>query len=541
MSLNRVFNRVRPAGRSKPVLLLVIGCALAMSAVLAACGSDSSSNSGDGPVTARLPFAPGSLDPHVGPADIAGEALAAYAYDSPVAVRGGEVVPQLASKWEVTPTSITLTLKPDISCSDGTPLTVNEVVDSINRMKDPKVGAANTVQAFGTPDGFEASADEGASTVTVELDEPYGDLLVGMSHVAIICRAGLEAPEKLEDETFGSGPYVLESAVSGDHYTYTVHEGYDWGPDGASNDESGVPSGITFQVIENETTATNQFLTGTLDLTIAEGPDQARLDESDKVTTQKSTPISTFFVQLNHREGHPAADVELRRMFVAALDRADFAQAVVGPGTVAPETLIFPDGICYQPDQVGDSMIPFSVSEAQKYAEAAGYELVDGKLVKDGEQLTVKVVIPDLIGQAAADYLISAWGDAGIKVDAQVLPTAQAVEVVFTPGGDWDLFVAGGEYSTPTHFVSELSGPPPPEGANYGEIQNEEFLKIATEAKGESTQEVCDKWAAAERALYEDADLIPWALPEATWYGDQLTFDPWLLTAVYPDSLRWVE
>ena len=63
-------------------------------------------------------------------------------------------------------------------------------------------------------------------------------------------------------ETEGSGPYVLTSSVRGVRYIFTARKGYNWGPNGWSTSDNGVPQTITIEIIANGTTATNTFLTG---------------------------------------------------------------------------------------------------------------------------------------------------------------------------------------------------------------------------------------------------------------------------------------
>jgi peptide/nickel transport system substrate-binding protein len=428
--------------------------------------------------------------------------------------------------------SLKLWIRPDVTCSDGSRLTAAEVADSILRMKDPATKAPNTVSVFGSPTGFDAKASRADNTVTVTLERPYGDLLYGMTKVPVICRAGLRDPSLLARQTLGSGPYVLQDAVAGDRYTYVAHKGYRWGP--AAGEAR--PDKLIFDVIEAETTATNQFLTGGLDLTMAQGPDRARLDRSPQATAKHEAVNQQYTMYLNHRPSRITADVNVRRALVAGLDLADMATTVGGPNAQVPRTIVNPGGLCYQPDAVGSAMIPFDLRAAARYAASAGYQLQGGKLVKDGKQLTIKVLIPNLFGPRVGDFLISEWGKAGVKADVLVEPTAQVVQTVSSEGSDWDVVLTGsGDYSPA--WLLPMAGPPPPNGGNISAVRNPAFLRAASAASAKLTQDACADWATAERALYEAADFIPWSTITVGWYGHNVKFTPEGLTSVYPDGL----
>jgi peptide/nickel transport system substrate-binding protein len=505
-------------------------------ALFLACSSGSASPppSHSGSLTARLFFAPATLDPQAC-AEIGCRMLTAHAYDTPVAFRDGKIVPRLASKWDVTPTSIKLSIRPDVTCSDGSKLGAAEVADSIKRMIDPATANANVTASFGTPKGITATADTSANTVTVVVSNPYGDLLYGMTNIQVVCRAGLTDPSQLKTKTFGSGQYLLDEFVNGDHYTYTKRPGYKWGPGGMNNDGSQWPSKITFKVIADETTATNLFLSGGLDLTVAQGPDIQRLNSNSRVTFKKSATVDIYTMYINHSTGRPTADVNIRRMLWAGLNRSDFAKAVA-PGAQAAQTFVLPGGQCYNPVKVSSAMIPFDVSEAQQYAKQSGYQLQGGQLVKDGKQLAIRVLISDTFGNAVGDYLTAAWGKVGVKVNPLTEPASQAIKTIVTPGGDWDIVLGGGGDYSPTILIKNFRNPGPP---NFWKVNNTNFNGLADQARVIPTQSACDLWNGAEQELYKAADFLPFMLVQPTTYGHNLTFTPWLLTGVYPDTLHW--
>jgi peptide/nickel transport system substrate-binding protein len=512
----------------------LVGIAVLPALLLSCSSGGGSATSHSGPLTARLFFAPAQLDPQAC-TEIGCRMLTAYAYDTPVAFRNGKIVPRLASTWDVSLTSIKLTIRPDVTCSDGSKLGAAEVADSVKRMIDPTTANTFVTASFGTNKGITATADTSANTVTIEVPNPYGDLLYGMTNVQVVCRAGLKDPSQLKTKTFGSGQYVLDEFVNGDHYTYSKRNGYKWGPDGLSNDGSQWPTKITFKVIADETTATNLFISGGLDLTVAQGPDIQRLNSNSRVTFKKSATVDIYTIYINHSAGRPTADVNIRRMLWAGLNRSDFGKAIA-PGAQVAQTFVDPGGQCYSPDKVSSAMIPFNVTQAQQYAAQSGYQLQGGQLVKDGKQLAVTVLISDTFGNAVGDYLTAAWGKVGVKVNAITEPASQAVKTLVTPGGDWDMLLGGGGDYSPTILIKNFRNPGPP---NFWHVNNASFNALADQARVTPTQSACDLWNSAEQELYKAADFLPFMLVQPTTYGHNLTFTPWLLTGVYPDTLHW--
>jgi peptide/nickel transport system substrate-binding protein len=525
--------------RLSRTFLSAISVALAIALGCSSLGAadTGASKLGGGTLNVRLFFAPATLDPQAA-SDIAARALASYAYDTPVALRNGKIVPDLAYRWKVTASGAKLWIRNDVRCSDGSKLGAAEVAASIGRMANPATQAPLVVTIFGSNTSFSAHANRSTNTVTIKLAHPYGDLLTGLANMYVICRAGLNNPSALKTQTFGSGPYVLREAVANDHYTYVAHKGYKWGPGGQSNSGKGYPDKLDFHVIADETTATNLFLTGGLDLTMAQGPDVARLQASSQANVKHSAVVDIYTIYMNHLPTRVTGDVRVRRALAAGLNRSDFAKAILGPTAQAPDTMVRPDGLCYDPKAVASSHIPFDISKAQAYAESAGYQLQGGKLMKNGSQLTVKVLIPNVFGSAAGDYLVSAWGKVGINVIPLVEPVAQAVGTAYTPGADWDLFMAGGVGFSPPGVLGAFMSPAPPRGNNVGSVDNAAFNAVATKASTQVTSTVCGQWAKAEQALNQSADMIPWAKAEANWFGHNVNFSPWLLSAVYPDSLK---
>src|SRR5262245_19967189 len=115
-----------------PRFPLFVSALATMSLVLSACGGSGGSAAPGGPVhyatggtfTMTVSYDLGAFDPYTG--IVLGPSV--LAYDSLVNLRqDGRFVSGLAQKWTADVRSATFTLRPGVTCSDGTPLTASQV------------------------------------------------------------------------------------------------------------------------------------------------------------------------------------------------------------------------------------------------------------------------------------------------------------------------------------------------------------------------------------------------------------------------------
>ena len=501
---------MRPA-RSSAIL------ALSLAFTLTACGEGAEESPSSSPdtyadgktFTLAIGTDPGALDPQASPVSAALQ-LGRFAYDSLVTVNGeGEVEPNLATSWEVDGTTVTFEIGEDITCSDGSDFTAQTVVDNLDYVGDPK----NESPFLGVfvPAGAKASAS--GSTVTMKLAGPSPFVLNGLSNLLLVCDAGMKDRDSLASTSAGTGPYTLEEAAAGDHYTYKVREDYAWGPGGAKTSETGTPAVIEAKVVTNETTAANQLTSGELNAAGIIGPDAARLAAAD--IDSETTALITGEQWYNHAEGRPAADPAVRIALTQVLDLAEL-QKVITSGTGEPATgLAILEPRACQDDSVAGNLPETDADAAAAALEGAGWAKdSDGVYAKDGEKLAVTFVHDTALGSggaAAAELAVKAWNDFGVDVTAKAATTAELEPILFG-SGDWDIAWEPINIGTPDQLVPFLSGPAPADGGtNFSGIENADYTASVEAAMDKTGAEGCDDWAAAEAALFEAADVVPFA------------------------------
>ncbi len=504
---------------------------------MAGCGGAARSSTSTplvdhGTVRIAAPSETPSFDPY----SAFGAAQARYAYDSLVNLApDGTVLSGLASSWQATGTRATFTLRPGVTCSDGTPLTAPAVARALAYAGDPAnqfAGARSVLP--GVP--FTVSADDPPGTVSAETAVPFPFLTRTVGLLPIVCPAGLDRPRSLDRATHGTGPYVLSRYSPGGPYEFTVREGYTWGPAGATTAEPGLPARIVISVVPQASTVANLLLTGGIDIANVNGPDRARLTGHGLSTTDVRTVVGlTFF---NQRPGRPLADPALRRALVSALDRQGLANVAVG-GTGRPATdLGGEDAVCHA--DLADANLP--TRDATEALRAAGWTRDPrGRSAKDGRPLRLRLITSPDLGPTlppVAELMARTWTELGADVQLVTEGLPALVDAMYRTG-DFDVVVGTSPgFALPVGFVPFFSGPAPARGLNFAGVANPEYDVLTAQALREPDTDGCETWNRATAALLRSVDALPIADGRSTVYGHRTTFATAFGGQPIPTSIR---
>lgn len=493
--------------------------AVALLALASGCGSGGGSDSTSGTTSRAEPAAggtftfalasdPGNLDPSMTPSSVA-RGMLSLAYDTLVfQQQDGTVVSGLASRWDATPRAVRFTLRDDVRCADGSRLTPTDVADNVNFVTNPK-NRSPLLGVIVNP-GVSARGDDAGGTVTVTSAQPDGFLLTSLASLFIVCRGGLDDPRSLARATNGTGPWQLDEAVPDDHYSFTPHEGYAWGPDGARLGGAGSPDAVNVRIVPNVTTTANLLLSGEVNVGDVTGPDAERLRDGFTTIDTIDTSGETWF---NHAGGRPGADPAVRQALTTGTNMTELGNVATG-GNAQPSRgfVTLQPNVCTGGDTVTGNLPAFDAEAAKTLLDEAGWRAgSDGVRSKDGRALEISFVY-DAKGQdartAGAELLASQWEELGVKVDLKALPEAQLNELLFGTGA-WDVAWANFTFNLPSQMVAFVSGPTPPDGANFPAIRNAQYSADAARATGLVGRASCPVWAAAEASLLRGFDLVP--------------------------------
>ena len=477
---------------------------------------------------------PGALDPQMSAVSALFQ-LSRFAYDSLVSIDAkGEIGSQLAKEWKTDGLTTTLTLNDGITCSDGSEFTAQTAADNIAFVSDPE----NQSPFLGSylPVGVTAEAD--GSDLVLTLASPAPFLLAGLANLSMVCDAGVADRSGLADSTIGTGPYVLTEATPDDHYTYELNKDYAWGPGGATAKEAGLPTSIVAKIVSNETTAANLLLAGDLNAAQIVGADAERLEAAGLFRQDTQALLGEQWY--NHGDGHPTSDPAVRMALTQALDLEELQKVLTsGAGSAATAlTVIPPTGCSY--DAVAGNLPATDVDAANAALDDAGWIAgADGIREKDGQKLSLTFIIANTLGAggtAASELAVAAWKEIGVEATAKPVDQTALSEIIFGTGA-WDIGWVPLNVSTPDQVIGFISGPAPADGgANFSGIVNETYDAKVTEAMAMNGAEGCPTWAEAETALYEVADVVPFANSVVPTFGKNAEFE--IIGNIEPTSIR---
>jgi peptide/nickel transport system substrate-binding protein len=501
--------------------------------VLSACGGGGGDNGGSAggknlvngkTFTLVLPGDPGNLDPHFNSLSPTLQ-TDLFVYDTLLDVdANGKLIPHLADKWDATTTKATFTLRKGITCADGSPLTASTVAANISFVGNP----ANQSTRIGVfvPAGATATGDDASGVVTVTSPTPDAFLDVNIGGLPIVCDKGLKDRSLLKQGGGGSGMFTVAEDVADDHITLTRRKDYAWGPGDWKKDQTGLPDKVVIKIVTNPSTAANLLLSGAVNAAVLSGTDAQRV--AAKKLFKRDVPAALGELWFNQNAGQPGADEHVRLALTQALDLQQIGKVVTG-GTGAPVTsLVIPGTSPCTGDTVTKALPKHDVAAAKAALDAAGWTAgAGGTRTKDGKKLALTYVYPSNAGPgmaSGAELVHQQWQAIGVEV---TLKGASEAEIGQLAGGQgtWQAANIPLGLSLPSEAVPFLSGPTPPNGTNFAGINNADYQSDVAAASAQAGAAGCEKWAAAETAIVQHADLIPYVSAVSSVFGSGTQFE----------------
>jgi ABC-type transport system substrate-binding protein len=214
---------------------------LAVAGLLAACGGGGGGGGGQGgtstgpkhgdKLTVAYNIEPDTFDPQA-QTTTAVQAVVNMMVDRLVTYdQNGKLVGQLATDWQVGDggLSYTFNLRQGVKFSDGEPFNAQAVKFSLDRLSSPTTFKAQPGVLTVIKD-IQPASD---SKVKIDLKNPFAPFVDSLTQAA----AGITAPNAINQfgnspativHPVGTGPYVLQEYVKGDHVTLTENNDY-WG------------------------------------------------------------------------------------------------------------------------------------------------------------------------------------------------------------------------------------------------------------------------------------------------------------------------
>ena len=419
------------------------------------------------------------------------------------------ITPGLASYTNPSPTEFDFTINPDATFWDGSPVTAQDAVFSLQRAADPK-GLGYYAAVFSRVKSITAT---GAKTFTISLNEPDYWLLGELSATPgeVLQQKYVESKGSdfgtVSGGTMCSGPFKLDSWKTGQGVKMVPNPDY-WDtslptPQVASLTVIGVP---------DDATLTAGLESGAIDGNYGVGLSTlAQLEQDPSVNVYQGAPYATVALVVSATKG-PLSTAEGRQALSYALDRQGLIDTVYhGAGSI-PHALAANGTWGYEKSQFSaayDALPPLTQDLAKAKSLAAQAGIV-------GETLTIGTSsgIPTLNTETLA--ISQAAQAIGLKVKLHNVSPSNYINFFIDPKAwqsvDGFITVNYGDFADPAALYNSLAMP---DGSqNFSGWTNADVTKDMDAARSESdpAKRAADV-IAAQKIITDQLPWIPLVAP----------------------------
>jgi peptide/nickel transport system substrate-binding protein len=316
-----------------------------------------------------------TLDPHLSSLDVFRHTIRSTVFEALVFSNPDtlQADPALAESWTVAPDglSVTFKLRQGVKWHDGSDFTADDVVYSIKRVQDPKVGSAWGPQAAQVADI--AAVDPHTVKMTLKATSP--GLLANLAVIQIVNPKNID---KIASAPIGTGPFKFASWTPGDHFRVERFDGYRI---------PGRPllDAIEWKIVPDSQARLSGLQDGSLKLLmLVEGRDVKQVQgvaDVKVITTKPYILYENFNINTTRA---PFSDKRVRQALAYAFDREAYTKTVwfgLARPTINP---VPPEMKAYLPDSA--NAYPFDLKKTESLLAEAGF-------TKD-KPLTMEILTP---------------------------------------------------------------------------------------------------------------------------------------------------
>lgn len=417
-----------PSKLKRALLLLAVAAMLPVSlygctgdtepSVSPSAPAQSGEPSDGGSVTVGISQDLDSLDPHRAVAAGTSEVLFNI-FEGLVKVSpDGGVIPAVASDYEISEdkTVYTFTLREGVTFHNGEPVTMEDVIYSLERCAGSENEGTPLISAFSNVVDISAPDD---THVVITLAEPSLEFLFSMTAAIIPAGSG----EAMATAPVGTGPFKFVSYTPQESMVAEKYDGY-WGTP-AHLDR------VTFKIITSTETLVMSLKSGALDMVIHLPNTVASQVEKDFNVYQDTMKLVQALYLNNAVE--PLNDVRVRQAIYYAVNVDEIIDFVCDGAGVATGTSMYPAYTKYFLPELADAYQQ-DLDKARQLLADAGYP--------DGFELTITA--PGNYEQhvQTAEVIEQQLSQVGIKVNIQTVEWETWVSDVYR-GRDYMSTVCG--------------------------------------------------------------------------------------------------
>ena len=421
----------------------------------------------------------------------------------------GAITDGLATLSRPDDKTMVYTINPDATFWDGSPVTAEDAMFSLQRQINPDLGGFYGL-AFANVESIEATAPD---TVTIKLTKPDYTLEGELASIP-----GLIVQKKFAEtaaEAFGtpdagvmcSGSYTNSGWTVGEGMTLTRNDAY-WRSDVkpltqsikllGSADPAAISAGLSSGDIDGT------YWTGGTTGLLA----QFRANSGITVTQGASYAVDAFITTDNG----VLADPVVRKALSLAIDRSSYVASVWEDAAQLPKALTPPATWGYGKDvfAAGYAALPEPTQDLE-----AAKALIAGKGV-EGKTLTIGFIqVPSM--SAEANSVKEAAEALGMKAELKAIPADQYINLFidaeFRKGVDGWFTINYPNYADPMSLLSTIVIPGAPQ--NYNNYDNPAVTKALTDARSTADPDARAQLVVdAQKIIMEEVPWIPMSFPD---------------------------
>ena len=342
------------------------------------------------------------------------------------------IVPALATGWQQTsPLVWRLPLRAGVKFHDGSPLTVEDVVFSVQRAQLPTSNFNVYALALGTPVAVDAH------TVEFHLASVNPVFLQHLDTIFIMNKAWCEQHKvqrpidlKKNEESYasfnanGTGPFVLTGRQPNARTSFKRHAAW-WGD--AAGQRSGNVQAIVFSPIANDATRLAALVSGEIDFVLDPAPrDVPRLRNTAGVKVVEGPENRIIFIGMDQQRDellygsvktkNPFKDLRVRQALYQAIDIQTIKTKLMN-GLSLPTGSVMPSLLAQFSDMQYETRLPYDMARARALMAEAGYA--------DGFEVTLDCPNNRYINdEAICTALAAMWSQLKVKIKVNAQPRA---------------------------------------------------------------------------------------------------------------------
>jgi peptide/nickel transport system substrate-binding protein len=437
---------------------------------------------------------PDTLDPQATAATSA-FAITKSLYDTLAEMnQQGEIVPSLASSWDISPDGLTYTFHlVKATFSDGTAFDSQDVKASIERIQSkalasPKRGEFEPIAHIATPD---------PRTVVLTLSKPDPALLATLASGwgAILPSQAIAAGHDFANHPDGTGPFRLGTWVRDSSITLIRNPDYFKGAPPLAQ--------VTVRFVKDAAVQLQGLISGQFDVidTVA-AADEPTVTKNPALRLVKKPSGEVLVASINNRRPY-LSDPRVRRALNLAIDKQTILNVAYGGGTPVGTFM-----------EVGSPWLPASIKPFPYDPEQAKALLQQAGVPKNW---TLNLVLPQPYPQhiKAGQMLQAMLRQVGVNTKIKVVEWGVWLSTVYEGAHDFDLTVIG--HTGKLDPSLRLSGYGDPK-TNYIGYDNPTVVKELAEAAS-ATDPATRKalYAKVLQAMHDDAPFIYFGTPFTTY------------------------